>query len=49
MLLLRFYVCSIQMNAQNKVQKMIKIWNAAWALKELGWGIITKLRKLSVS
>lgn len=32
------YVYALTMNADNKVEKMIKIWNAPWALNELGWG-----------
>lgn len=31
------YVYAITMNADNKVQRMTKIWNDGWALKELGW------------
>jgi hypothetical protein len=31
------YVYALTMNADDKVEKMIKIWNAPWALKELGW------------
>lgn len=31
------YVYAIKMNAENKVESMIKIWNDGWALKELGW------------
>ena len=31
------YVYAITMNDDNKVQSMIKIWNAPWALTELGW------------
>jgi len=31
------YVYILTMNADNKVEKMVKVWNAPWALKELGW------------
>ncbi len=31
------YVMIMTMNADNKVEKMIKVWNAPWAMKELGW------------
>ena len=31
------YVYVISMNADNKVERMVKIWNAPWAMKELGW------------
>ena len=31
------YVYALTMNADGKVGKMCKIWNAPWALKELGW------------
>lgn len=31
------YVYVIEMNAEGKVCQMTKIWNAPWALKELGW------------
>jgi len=31
------YVYALTMNADDKVEKMIKIWNAPWAMKELGW------------
>ena len=31
------YVYAITMNDNNKVCAMTKIWNAPWALKELGW------------
>lgn len=31
------YVYAITMNAEDKVQHIIKIWNAPWALGELGW------------
>ena len=31
------YVYAIQMNDDGKVASMRKIWNAPWALKELGW------------
>jgi len=32
------YVYSVTMNADGKVSAMTKIWNAPWALRELGWG-----------
>jgi len=25
------------MDADDKVARMVKIWNAPWAMKELGW------------
>ena len=31
------YVYVLTMNADGKVEKMVKIWNAPWAMKELGW------------
>ena len=31
------YVYAITVNDDNKVSHMVKIWNAGWALKELGW------------
>jgi hypothetical protein len=31
------YVYVLTMNDDNKVAKMTKIWNASWALRELGW------------
>lgn len=31
------YVYSITMNDQGKIAKLIKIWNAPWAMRELGW------------
>ncbi len=31
------YVMALTMNAGNKVEKLVKIWNAPWAMKELGW------------
>ena len=31
------YVYALTMNTDGKVAKMCKIWNAPWALKELGW------------
>ncbi len=31
------YVYALTMDADDKVQKMVKIWNAPWAMKELGW------------
>jgi hypothetical protein len=31
------YVYVLTMNGDDKVEKMVKIWNAPWCLKELGW------------
>ena len=31
------YVYVLTMNDDNKVAKMVKVWNAPWAMKELGW------------
>jgi len=31
------YVYLLTMNADNKVASMVKVWNAPWAMKELGW------------
>lgn len=31
------YVYAITINEGNKVSHMVKVWNAPWALKELGW------------
>ena len=31
------YVYAVKMNAQDLVESMTKIWNAPWALNELGW------------
>ena len=31
------YVYFLTMNAEDKVQKMTKVWNSTWAMKELGW------------
>ena len=31
------YVYMVQMNADGKVAHMIKVWNAPWAMRELGW------------
>ena len=31
------YVYTLTMDADDKVEKMVKIWNAPWAMKELGW------------
>jgi len=25
------------MNEENKVAHMVKVWNAPWAMRELGW------------
>ena len=32
------YVYVVQMNGENKVAHLTKIWNAPWAMRELGWG-----------
>ena len=31
------YVYVLTMNADDKIEQMCKVWNAPWALKELGW------------
>ena len=31
------YVYAITMNSDDKVESMVKIWNAPWAMRELGW------------
>ena len=31
------YVYMLTMDANNQVEKMVKVWNAPWAMKELGW------------
>ena len=31
------YVYAIKMNDEGKVASMTKIWNAPWAMRELGW------------
>ncbi len=31
------YVYALKMNHQDKVERMTKIWNSSWALRELGW------------
>lgn len=31
------YVYILTMNSDNQVQTMQKVWNAPWAMKELGW------------
>ena len=31
------YVYALTMNDDDKVSKMVKIWNAPWAMSELGW------------
>lgn len=31
------YVYSLTMNGDGKVARMVKVWNAPWALRELGW------------
>ncbi len=32
------YVYIVKMSANDKVESMTKIWNAPWAMRELGWG-----------
>jgi hypothetical protein len=31
------YVYVLTMNGDGRVAKMVKVWNAPWTLKELGW------------
>jgi len=31
------YVYILTMNQEHKVEKMVKVWNAPWAMRELGW------------
>ena len=31
------YVYALTMDADDKIEKMVKIWNAPWAMNELGW------------
>ena len=31
------YVYVLTLNEDDQVAKMVKIWNAPWAMKELGW------------
>lgn len=31
------YVYVLKMNADGKVESMVKVWNAPWAMNELGW------------
>jgi hypothetical protein len=31
------YVYAVKMNDEGKIESMTKIWNASWALRELGW------------
>jgi hypothetical protein len=31
------YVHILTMSKNDKVEKMIKVWNATWAMKDLGW------------
>ncbi len=31
------YVYVLTMNGEGKVERMVKVWNAPWAMKELGW------------
>lgn len=32
------YVFVLFMDADDRVEKMYKIWNAPWAMKQMGWG-----------
>jgi hypothetical protein len=31
------YVYTLKMNGEGKVERVTKIWNSSWALRELGW------------
>jgi len=31
------YVYFLTMDLDNRVQRMVKVWNASWAIRELGW------------
>lgn len=31
------YAYFLTMNQANQVERMVKVWNASWALRELGW------------
>lgn len=31
------YVYILSMDANDKIEKMVKVWNAGWAMRELGW------------
>ena len=31
------YVYALKMNSDGKLESMTKIWNASWALREVGW------------
>jgi len=31
------YVYLLTMDAEDKVSRMVKVWNAPWAMRELGW------------
>lgn len=31
------YVYILRMNEDDKVEHMVKVWNAPWAMRELGW------------
>jgi hypothetical protein len=31
------YVYALTMSANDKVERMVKVWNATWAMRELGW------------
>ena len=31
------YVYFLSMSAEDKVERMVKVWNAGWAMRELGW------------
>jgi hypothetical protein len=32
------YVYVLTMDANDQVAHMVKVWNASWAMRELGWG-----------
>jgi hypothetical protein len=31
------FVYFLTMNAEDRVEKMVKVWNAPWTMRELGW------------
>lgn len=31
------YVYALTISADDKVERMVKVWNAPWAMRELGW------------
>ena len=31
------YAYFLTMNSDNQVERMVKVWNAPWAMRELGW------------